>query len=97
MRLAPSAAPGPSAARRAGEALDEEEPPQGYGTADEDARLRDFSINALFYDPIDERIVDFVDGMRDLRGRVLRAIGEPVKRMVEDPCASCAPSSPRPS
>lgn len=67
------------------ERLLEEEPAQSYGTAEEDARLRDFTINALFYDPVDDRIIDFVEGMRDLRARVLRTIGEPVKRMVEDP------------
>jgi tRNA nucleotidyltransferase/poly(A) polymerase len=67
------------------ERLFDEDGSQAYGTAEEDARLRDFTINALFYDPVDERIIDYVGGMRDLESRLLRTIGEPQKRMIEDP------------
>jgi tRNA nucleotidyltransferase/poly(A) polymerase len=67
------------------ERIAEEAEPQAYGTAEEDARLRDFTINALFYDPVDDRIIDYVGGWADLRNRVLRTIGDAPKRMVEDP------------
>src|SRR5207249_393294 len=63
----------------------EDAPEQAYGTAEEDARLRDFTINALFYDPVSDEIIDYVGGMEDLRGRLLRTIGDAPKRMVEDP------------
>ncbi len=63
----------------------EEDPPQGFGTAEEDALLRDFTINALFYDPLDETVIDYVGGMNDLKARLLRTIGDPDRRIVEDP------------
>lgn len=55
-----------------------------YGTAEEDAVRRDYTINGLFYDPIAESVVDFVDGRRDLARRVIRAIGDPEARIAED-------------
>jgi poly(A) polymerase len=77
---------GPRGRRRARwERLLDEDPPQGYGTADEDARLRDFTINALFYDVEGDRIIDYVGGMRDLEARVVRIIGDAEKRVLEDP------------
>lgn len=56
-----------------------------FGTAEEDAVRRDFTINALFYD-IDENVVlDYVGGAPDLERRVIRTIGEPDIRFQEDP------------
>ena len=56
-----------------------------FGTPAEDARRRDFTVNALFYDISDFSIVDFVGGIRDLEARVLRTIGPAEQRFVEDP------------
>lgn len=56
-----------------------------FGTADEDARRRDFTINALFLDPARRRIHDHVGGLQDLEAGVLRTIGDPAVRMAEDP------------
>ncbi|MES2963816.1 MAG: poly(A) polymerase [Bdellovibrionota bacterium] len=56
-----------------------------FGTPEEDARRRDFTINALFYDPVKEQILDYVNGLPDIEARVLRMIGEPDVRLVEDP------------
>ncbi len=66
-----------------------------YGTAAEDARRRDFTINGLFLDPDTSpvasgekgppRIIDFVGGLEDLEAGVLRAIGDPLVRFAEDP------------
>jgi poly(A) polymerase len=55
-----------------------------YTTAEEDARRRDFTINGLFFDPVDERLLDFVGGVSDLEHRVVRAIGDPRQRFTED-------------
>jgi len=55
-----------------------------YATAEEDAQRRDFTINGMFYDPIDQRILDFVGGRADLQAGVIRAIGDPHARMRED-------------
>lgn len=56
-----------------------------FGTQQEDARRRDFTINALYYDAHDFSIVDYVDGVKDLEGGVLRVIGDPAVRYREDP------------
>lgn len=56
-----------------------------FGTAAEDARRRDFTVNGLFLDPNSERIIDFVGGLEDLDSRLLRTIGAPLVRMQEDP------------
>jgi len=56
-----------------------------FGTAGEDARRRDFTVNGLFLDPSDHTILDYVDGLRDLDDRVLRTIGDARVRMAEDP------------
>ncbi len=50
----------------------------------EDAQRRDFTINALFWDPETGAIVDYVDGVRDLRAGVIRAVGNPEERFEED-------------
>src|SRR6516225_10098869 len=55
-----------------------------FSTAREDAERRDFTINGMFFDPLDGRLIDYVGGQEDLRGRVLRAIGDPRRRFDED-------------
>lgn len=54
------------------------------GTMEEDAARRDFTINALYYDPEREETIDLVGGLEDLRTRTLRAVGDPAKRFHED-------------
>jgi len=56
-----------------------------FGTQEEDARRRDFTVNALYFDPVSEEVVDFHGGLADLKKRTLRVIGEPVTRYREDP------------
>lgn len=53
-------------------------------TPEEDVRRRDFTINGMMMDPQDGRVLDFVEGQKDLRAQVIRAIGEPEKRFAED-------------
>lgn len=53
-------------------------------TPEEDALRRDFTVNALFWDPFEEKVYDFVDGVSDLRKKVLRAVGDPRARFKED-------------
>jgi poly(A) polymerase len=55
-----------------------------YGTPVEDAQRRDFTINGLFFDPIADRVIDFVGGVADIERKIVRAIGEPRKRLAED-------------
>lgn len=55
-----------------------------FTTAQEDAQRRDFTVNGLFLDPVDGRIIDYVGGQKDLAERILRAIGEPDARFEED-------------
>lgn len=55
-----------------------------FTTAEEDAKRRDFTINGLFLDPIDDRVIDYVGGQRDIARRVIRAIGDPDHRFDED-------------
>ena len=55
-----------------------------FATPEEDAQRRDFTINGLFYDPIREQLVDYVNGQRDLAAKLLRAIGDPAARLRED-------------
>lgn len=50
----------------------------------EDALRRDFTINGMFYDPIEKKVLDFVGGQEDLRNKTLRFIGDPHERIVED-------------
>jgi poly(A) polymerase len=56
-----------------------------YGTPEEDARARDFTVNGLFYDPGERRVIDFVGGLDDLRAGLLRSIGAPEVWYYEDP------------
>ncbi|HSW38517.1 MAG TPA: CCA tRNA nucleotidyltransferase, partial [Acidobacteriota bacterium] len=50
----------------------------------QDALRRDFTVNGMFYDPEEERLIDFVGGRRDIRRKRIRTIGDPVKRFAED-------------
>src|SRR6185436_19577895 len=56
-----------------------------FGSQQEDARRRDFTVNALYFDPVSEEVVDFHGGLADLKKRVMRVIGEPTTRYREDP------------
>lgn len=56
-----------------------------FGTPEEDAFRRDFTINALFYNIADYSIIDFVGGLRDLKDGLIRCIGDPNERFQEDP------------
>jgi len=56
-----------------------------FGTAEEDAMRRDFTVNALFLDPTSDRILDWTNGLDDLHARVIRTIGDPRVRFREDP------------
>ena len=56
-----------------------------YGTIDEDAERRDFSINALYYSAKDFKVYDFANGVQDVSDRVIRLIGDPETRYREDP------------
>lgn len=55
-----------------------------FGDAQADARRRDFTINGLYFDPLGQRLHDWVGGEADLRARVVRTIGEPRERFGED-------------
>ena len=56
-----------------------------FGTQEEDARRRDFTVNALYFDPASEEVVDFHGGLADLKKRLLRVLGDPETRYREDP------------
>lgn len=56
-----------------------------WGTMQEDAARRDFTINAMYYDPEANIVVDYHQGMHDIKKRVLRIIGDPITRYREDP------------
>ena len=55
-----------------------------FSSPEEDARRRDFTVNGIFYDPIEEKVLDYVGGRQDLETRTLRAIGNPAERFAED-------------
>jgi tRNA nucleotidyltransferase/poly(A) polymerase len=55
-----------------------------FGTAEEDVRRRDFTINGMLFDPIEQRVLDWVGGQDDLCAGVVRAIGDPRQRFDED-------------
>lgn len=52
--------------------------------AETDARRRDFTVNALFLDPLAEKVIDFVGGREDLKARIIRTVGPPRERFEED-------------
>jgi poly(A) polymerase len=56
-----------------------------FGTPEEDAFRRDFTVNALFYDIANFSVIDWVGGLADLEGRLIRTIGDPGVRLREDP------------
>ena len=56
-----------------------------YGTQKEDALRRDFTVNALYYDPTTQNITDYHHGVADLHQKTLRMIGDPRARYREDP------------
>lgn len=55
-----------------------------WATPEGDAFRRDFTVNALFYDPVKQSVIDYVDGLADLNLKILRAVGEPDRRFAED-------------
>lgn len=56
-----------------------------WGNPEEDVLRRDFTINGLFYDPLDHKIIDYVGGFEDLQKHYLRVIGDPILRFKQDP------------
>jgi poly(A) polymerase len=55
-----------------------------FTTAAEDAGRRDFTINGMFYDPLQRKVIDYVNGQADLKSRIVRTIGKPSERFAED-------------
>lgn len=55
-----------------------------FSTAQADAERRDFTINAMFYDPSEDKVIDFVNGRNDLKNHIIRGIGKPKHRFEED-------------
>jgi poly(A) polymerase len=55
-----------------------------FGDAQADAQRRDFTVNGLFYDPVAEKLHDWVGGEKDLRAKIIRTIGSPGERFAED-------------
>lgn len=55
-----------------------------FSVPEEDARRRDFTVNGLFYDPFEKKVLDFVGGQDDLKAKRIRAIGKPEERFNED-------------
>ncbi len=56
-----------------------------FGTPQQDALSRDFTMNGLFYDPIEGKVLDHVNGYPDVESKIVRSIGDPLIRFVEDP------------
>lgn len=55
-----------------------------FSSPEEDAQRRDFTINGMFYDPVAEKVIDFVGGCADIDAKLVRAIGNPAQRFAED-------------
>jgi poly(A) polymerase len=55
-----------------------------FSSPEEDARRRDFTINGMFYDPVAEKVIDYVGGRADIDAKLVRAIGDPAQRFSED-------------
>ncbi len=55
-----------------------------FTSAEKDASRRDFTINALFYDPMEDKIMDYVNGQKDMDDKLIRFIGDPEERILED-------------
>ncbi|MCM8811577.1 MAG: CCA tRNA nucleotidyltransferase [Candidatus Omnitrophica bacterium] len=60
--------------------------PEGvrFSTPEEDALRRDFTVNGIFFDPVGQKVIDYVGGRADLKKKLIRAIGNPAKRFQED-------------
>jgi len=74
--------------RKAPEEVDGEKPffDNDFGTAQEDAWRRDFTVNSLFYDPTTKKITDYTGkGLEDIKTRTVRVVGDPTERFEEDP------------
>lgn len=56
-----------------------------WGSEEEDVTRRDFTINGLFYDPLNHLVIDYVGGWKDIHQKILRTIGDPVIRFKQDP------------
>lgn len=56
-----------------------------FGSPEEDSNRRDFTINGLFYDPINDQLIDYCGGLKDIENRLVRMIGDPKTRLKEDP------------
>jgi poly(A) polymerase len=56
-----------------------------WGTAEDDVMRRDFTMNALFYDPANRSVLDYVGGYHDIQQKIIRTIGEPATRFRQDP------------
>ena len=56
-----------------------------FGTPEQDAFRRDFTCNAIFYDPIADQVIDYVNGQQDVRDHLIRMIGDARVRLKEDP------------
>jgi putative nucleotidyltransferase with HDIG domain len=55
-----------------------------FTNAKEDASRRDFTVNGLFFDPVEKKVLDWIGGQKDIKKKIIRAIGEPTKRFTED-------------
>jgi len=55
-----------------------------FSSPQQDAQRRDFTINGLFYDPVADKVLDFVGGRKDIEAKIIRAIGDPAARFRED-------------
>jgi poly(A) polymerase len=67
--------------------IEGEEAPIGdnfFGTPEQDAIRRDFTINSMFYDPIKDELIDYAGGLKDIEARIVRMIGDPATRIKED-------------
>lgn len=56
-----------------------------FGTPEDDAMRRDFTVNGLFYDPTSGELIDYVGGLEDIRSGHIKMIGDPYRRLEEDP------------
>lgn len=55
-----------------------------FTNAEEDAKRRDFTVNGMFYDPVKDKVLDYVGGQKDLDAKLIRFIGDPHERILED-------------
>ena len=55
-----------------------------FSSPEEDAKRRDFTVNGMFFDPVENKVIDFVGGRADIEAKLVRAIGDPAHRFAED-------------